>query len=494
MNPRIPCWFAYATVAAFCFGASAKTFAADEQISKWNGYEQRRFVVDGRNALLVLPKVPADGKPWIWRTEFFGHEPQGDLALLAHGFHVGYVDVQNMYGAPVALNHMDKFYEHVVREFGLSKKVVLEGFSRGGLFSLNWAARHPDQVACIYNDAPVCDFKSWPGGKGNGKGSPADWQSCLKVYGLTEQQALAYPLNPVDNLAPLAKAKIPLLHICGDADNVVPIDENTRLVEARYLKLGAPITVIAKLGVGHHPHSLPDPGPIVAFVLKNTIGKTAPFLSFERLSDYQVFQRTSATDGTICLRGLAIFTSGELQYRLHTADAGTAAQHDWKSISDNPLTNRFNAEIHVAPGGWYHVELRVQQGDKTLAECAVEHVGLGEVFIVAGQSNAGNHGSEKQKSRSGMVAAFDGLKWQLANDPQPGASGDGGSFMPAFGDALFAKYRVPIGIVAVAVGATSVREWLPKGERMTNQPTTGGSRASRRQERMGIHRRIVRST
>lgn len=236
----------------------------------WNGYEQRDFVVDGRHCLLEIPKSPAAGKPWIWRTEFFGHEPQGDIALLGKGFHVAYMDLSNLYGAPVALDAMDKFHAHLTKEFGLAQKTVLEGFSRGGLFAFNWAARHPEWVASIYVDAPVCDFKSWPGGKGKGQGSPGDWRNVLKVYGLTEEQALAYKLNPVDNLAPLAKAKIPILSVCGEADKTVPIDENTRLLETRYKALGGEIVVIAKPNCDHHPHSLKDPTPIVEFVLKHT--------------------------------------------------------------------------------------------------------------------------------------------------------------------------------------------------------------------------------
>jgi pimeloyl-ACP methyl ester carboxylesterase/lysophospholipase L1-like esterase len=246
--------------------------AEPDKVSTWEGFERRDFKIDGRNCLLVVPKTPAKEKPWIWRTEFFGHQPQADIALLHKGFHVAYMDVQNMYGAPIALDHMDKFYDHLTTVRGLAPKTVLEGFSRGGLFALNWAARHPHKVACAYNDAPVCDFKSWPGGKGKSKGSPGDWQQCLKVYGLTEQQALDYKLNPVDNLEAMAKAKVPLLHVCGEADDVVPIEENTRLLEKRYQKLGGPITVIAKPGVGHHPHSLEHPAPIVNFVLKHTIG------------------------------------------------------------------------------------------------------------------------------------------------------------------------------------------------------------------------------
>lgn len=238
--------------------------------SAWNGYERLDFEVAGRKCLLVLPKQAAAGKPWIWRTEFFGHEPQGDIALLGKGFHVAYMDVQNMYGAPAALDLMDAYYARLTKEYGLSAKTVLEGFSRGGLFAFNWAARHPDQVACIYQDAPVCDFKSWPGGKGKGPGSAGDWAQLKQVYHLTEEEALAYKLNPVDNLAPLAKAKIPLLHVCGETDDVVPIDENTRVVEQRYRALGGNITVIAKPFNNHHPHSMPDPTRIVNFVLRNT--------------------------------------------------------------------------------------------------------------------------------------------------------------------------------------------------------------------------------
>jgi hypothetical protein len=46
--------------------------------------------------------------------------------------------------------------------------------------------------------------------------------------------------------------------------------ENTALIEARYKALGGSIHVIHKAGVGHHPHSLKDPAPLVKFILKYT--------------------------------------------------------------------------------------------------------------------------------------------------------------------------------------------------------------------------------
>ena len=254
-----------------CLALLSFVFSSSTSLAEtWQGFSKIDFVVDQHKAFLIEPAVAAPGRPWIWRTEFFGHQPQADIVLLKKGFHVAYVDLQNLYGSPTAMAIMDSTFEKLTADHRLSQKTVLEGFSRGGLFALNWAARNPDKVACIYNDAPVCDFTSWPGGKGKGKGSPGDWGRLLKLYQLTELEAATSKLNPINNLEALASAKIPLLHVCGATDDVVPIDENSLLVQKRYQELGGSMTLISKPNCNHHPHSLEDPTRIVNFVLAHT--------------------------------------------------------------------------------------------------------------------------------------------------------------------------------------------------------------------------------
>ncbi len=240
--------------------------------SDWHGFTRHDFEVEGKSVLVVAPDEPAPGRPWVWNGEFFGHKPEPDIALLQRGFHIVYMQVPDLLGCPKAVAHWNDFYDVLTRNHGLAKKAALVGLSRGGLYCYNWAAANPDKVACIYGDAPVCDFKSWPGGKGKGQGSSRDWDLVFQVYGFqNEAEALAYDKNPVDNLSALAKHKVPLLHVYGDADEVVPWDENTGLLAERYRALGGDITLIAKKGVGHHPHGLDDPTPIVKFIVQHSL-------------------------------------------------------------------------------------------------------------------------------------------------------------------------------------------------------------------------------
>jgi len=218
-----------------------------ETIDTWHGYKRHLFWVDGCRAWVVEPKNALPGKPWSWCLQF----PDAFTdrtpvpALLEAGYHHAHVVVGNTFGSPEAIGHFNAFYRMLTKA-GFSDKVVLIGLSRGGLYAYRWASENPDKVAVIYGDAPVCDMKSWPAGKLNGKGEGKpmnpDWTAAIKCYGFKDEaEALAYPGNPVDTLAPLAKAGVPIIHVVGDADPVVPVAENTAVVEERYKKMGAPL-------------------------------------------------------------------------------------------------------------------------------------------------------------------------------------------------------------------------------------------------------------
>ena len=242
------------------------------QVSDWFGYEAHDFQFDGRAAKVVLPREKAPGSPWIWRARFFGHEPQFDRAMLDLGYTLVYVDSAPLMGSPKSVALWQRYYEWLRAELKLAPKANLEGMSRGGLYTTNWAFQYPDEVATIYIDNPVLDFKSWPGGFMTGMRSDGDWNDVLASYELSEEEALAYPLNPKDNkegCQRLAVHGVAIFLVCGDSDRVVPGDENWRPFKKLYESCGGEIELILKPGQDHHPHSLPDPTPLVEFVKKH---------------------------------------------------------------------------------------------------------------------------------------------------------------------------------------------------------------------------------
>lgn len=241
--------------------------------SSFYGFEMATFKFSNRECKIVKPKKAVIGLPWVWRARFWGHEPQTDIALLERGFHLVYCDVAELYGNSESIKIWNQFYE-LMRKSGLGKKASLEGMSRGGVYIYNWAMANPDKVACIYADAPVLDLKSWPGGKGKGPGSSYDWEIFKKDYQFNEESALQFSGSPLNKAARIAKLGIPMLHVVGDDDEVVPVEENTGPFERIIKENGGIIRVIHKPGVKHHPHSLANPTPIVEFILRANLLKT----------------------------------------------------------------------------------------------------------------------------------------------------------------------------------------------------------------------------
>jgi pimeloyl-ACP methyl ester carboxylesterase len=98
-----------------------------------------------------------------------------------------------------------------------------------------WAIENPDKVSCFYAENP-------------------------RMYSFLAKT------QPLDNLAPLAKANVPLLHVCGSLDPW--FKDNTLEVERRYKKLGGKIEVIVKEGEGHYPLAPEDSTPVVDFITR----------------------------------------------------------------------------------------------------------------------------------------------------------------------------------------------------------------------------------
>lgn len=231
--------------------------APAETVTTWKGFEKVDFPFENTTAYYIKPKQALPGNPWVWRAHFPNFHAEMDSILVSRGFHLAYVNTNDLFGHPQAMQVWDKFYNYLRTKKGFAPKVALEAISRGGLYAYDWAKRNPDKVTCIYAEAPVCDPRSWPGGKGKGQGSPKDWERWLELNGLTEATANTFADIPLDGLEGMAAFKIPVLHVISLQDKIVPPEENTFPLIEKYLRLGGPAAVYpmsrgAQTLEGHH--------------------------------------------------------------------------------------------------------------------------------------------------------------------------------------------------------------------------------------------------
>jgi hypothetical protein len=176
-----------------------------------------------------------------------------------------------------------------------------------------------------------------------------------------------------------------------------------------------------------------------------------------------------------------------LQYRITQAGTESDSSSDWLALKQEPQPSdakSFSAKIMVPAGGWYRLDVRTRpDSNGQSVSGSVERFGVGEVFLVAGQSYATNTNEERLKiaDSAGRVSALNTAtgQWAIAHDPQPAPDGsDGGSIWPAVGDGLCETLKVPIGFANVAFGGTSSAQWLPDG-RLHNGLIEGGKRLGR---------------
>jgi len=167
---------------------------------------------------------------------------------------------------------------------------------------------------------------------------------------------------------------------------------------------------------------------------------------------FTLCQRETPAEGSIRVRGR--YPAGTKLDRVEARFCG----REWRVLDPAPKDGRFAGSIREAVGQGT-LEVRGVGGPKLAA--SVSFVGIGDLFIVAGQSNADGRGDAM--TRLNPDNPFVGVKylkdaWSRGDDPSS-SSGKYGSPWPIVLNTLIPARKVPVGFIATAVGSTVVRQW-----------------------------------
>lgn len=264
-------------------GTEKYFFETDKKINypegetvEWYGYRRHNFELAGCTGFIVEPPHPAPGLPWHWCVQwaeaFVPRTPA--LQLLERGFHHVHFNAFNTFFNDEGIRKVEQFYA-LLQSMGFHKKAALTGMSYGGLFSLRWAAEHPETVGAIYLDAPVCNLAF--SAERNESNTDAkllesrinEAKKHYAAYNVKDCEGLLkHPKNPLNNYLPIAEAGIPILAMRAGQDKSVLPASNIDAFAARMLEANGNIQVINRELYGHHPHGMDDPTPLTSFILK----------------------------------------------------------------------------------------------------------------------------------------------------------------------------------------------------------------------------------
>lgn len=204
-----------------------------------------------------------------------------------------------------------------------------------------------------------------------------------------------------------------------------------------------------------------------------------------------VFQRSVNNNATISIAGNYTSNISSVEARFINAQ-NSQVIIDWTTFTTNINGGIFNGSISNVPGGWYILEVRAKLGSNVVSNATLNRVGVGEVFLIAGQSNA--QGLEGNQSEVGAnderVLSHNEVSWYDAglgqcdkktpNYPsftQIFSNGSTRSFLSKtgfnpwcygkLGDNLVSKLGVPVVFFNAGAFASSSVNWKESSDGLT---------------------------
>ena len=182
-----------------------------------------------------------------------------------------------------------------------------------------------------------------------------------------------------------------------------------------------------------------------------------------------IYQRNKDGIGNIPISG-QVSSATKVEAKVTILKGTTGKNTEWKTIDDTIENGKFSGMLSVL-NGWYKVDIRAFNGDTIISEKTIEKIGVGDNYLVAGQSNSSNWGEKAMSPDDERVLQLNRENiWQIANDPQPRADNYRGSPWPTFGSELVKELDIPIGIVSTGIGGTYVLQWKDYLYRQQLQP------------------------
>jgi hypothetical protein len=199
-------------------------------------------------------------------------------------------------------------------------------------------------------------------------------------------------------------------------------------------------------------------------------------------TDRAVYQRDVTGQTTISVSGTYSQPLDRVEVRAVPVVPGQGIGTEWTTLQNAPGGGTFLGTLRLQ-GGWYTLEVRGIANEAIAGRDVVARMGVGEVFLIAGQSNAqglrDNPGPSATDDRVNYIV-YDNTVNSLFDPPAPtfaqltsdaviGPRGQTAWMWGLLGDRLTRKLNVPVLFINAAWDGTAVRNWT---ESAAGKPTS----------------------
>jgi len=188
-----------------------------------------------------------------------------------------------------------------------------------------------------------------------------------------------------------------------------------------------------------------------------------------------VYQREISGQRAVTVTGTFTVPMDKIEVRAVPVINGQGIETAWKDLQAAPKNGVFKGDITLF-AGWYTLEVRGTSAGQVVGRAVLQRVGVGEVFIIAGQSNA--QGLKKYPGPSAVddrviyISNYNNDSRDALTDPPAPVfskvTSDVGIMSPRgqsawcwglLGDMLVANLNMPVLFVNTAWEGTSIENW-----------------------------------
>lgn len=212
-------------------------------------------------------------------------------------------------------------------------------------------------------------------------------------------------------------------------------------------------------------------GPIPTLA-ENANASILPNGTFTGINENEIFQRKDNNNASIAIKLNANVLETTKYYSISVLSNSNVKE---STLSSGPFNRETNYNVELSTGmnakkirfSFFNVN------GQEISRWISPPFSVGEVFLVAGQSNSSNHGKYEGTSKSPLNRAVNPVdkSWVVIKDPLPYGSNysmspwdnptePSGSPWPSFADDLSAELQVPVAVISVGWGGSGANMWL----------------------------------